>query len=212
MIVQCDFDGTITMNNLSVLLRENFAPGSWREVEKDYVNRRLGVEESNRRQYATVGESRQTLMEFARKHAQFRPGFLKFIEDCGTAGIRFVIVSSGLDFYIEAALGKVGAPDLEIYCAQTSFDRGGVRVTYLDPEGNSIEEGFKKRYQTWLKKQDGPLVYIGDGLSDFEAARAADCVFATDHLARLLGATSVPHHTFADFADIWQQILRLKST
>ena len=38
----------------------------------------------------------------------------------------------------------------------------------------------------WLKKRDNCIIYIGDGLSDLEAARHANYVFATSHLAILL--------------------------
>ena len=210
MIIQCDFDGTITRNNLSVLLREKFASSEWRQVESDYLERRLTVEESNRRQYTLVREPRETLQEFICQQAEFRPGFLPFIQRCRDAGIRFVIVSSGLDFYIEAALGKIGAPELELRCARTSFGQNGVLVTYFDPEGNVIEEGFKKRYLTWFKSQDEPIIYVGDGLSDFDAASSADYVFAVEQLHRLLSTSSVPHYTFSDFNDIWQQISRIE--
>jgi 2-hydroxy-3-keto-5-methylthiopentenyl-1-phosphate phosphatase len=37
MIIQCDFDGTIIRNNLSVLIREHFAPDAWRAIEADYL-------------------------------------------------------------------------------------------------------------------------------------------------------------------------------
>jgi len=51
MIIQCDFDGTIIENNLSVLIREYFAPEAWRAIETDYLEGRITVEESNRRQF-----------------------------------------------------------------------------------------------------------------------------------------------------------------
>ena len=160
MIIQCDFDGTITMNNVSVVLRERFASSEWQEVESDYLHGRLTVEQSNGQQYALIKETKETLQEYARQKVEVRPGFLPFVEHCRANGIRFVIVSSGLDFYIEAVLSNIGALDLELHCARASFGEDGIGVTYLDPEGNIIEEGFKKRYLTWLRSQDEPIIYI----------------------------------------------------
>jgi len=208
MIVQCDFDGTITTNNLSVLIRERFGHTGWRKIESDYLRGRLTVEQSNRQQYAPIKESRRTLVEFACQNFELRPGFLPFVEYCRATGIRFTIVSSGLDFYIEAVLGAIGAPAPELHCARTSFDQDGIAVTYLDPEGNTIADGFKNRYLTWLKKQGKPVIYIGDGLSDLDAASAGDLVFAVDPLHRFLDTISVPHYTFSDFNDIRHQIDR----
>ena len=210
MIIQCDFDGTITKNNLSVLIRERFAPADWHKIEADYLRGRLTVEQSNRLQYALVKEPRKTLVELACQNVEFRPGFLPFVEFCQDKGIRFIIVSSGLDFYIEAVLSALGAPALELHRARTSFGQDGNTVTYLDPEGNTLETGFKNRYLTWLKKQGKPVIYIGDGLSDLEAASAADFVFAVNHLHRLLNATAVPHSTFSDFNDLQDQIISLR--
>lgn len=210
MIIQCDFDGTITTNNLSVLLRERFASSEWQEIESNYIHGRLTVEQSNGQQYKLIKESKKTLQEFAYRNVKFRSGFLQFIENCWGTGIRFVIVSSGLDFYIEAALSNIGAPNLELYCAQTSFEKSGITVTYLDPEGNFIENGFKRRYLSWLRNQDKPLIYMGDGLSDLDAAYVADYVFAVDQLHSLLSANSVPHYIFSNFSDVWQQLCHLR--
>ena len=211
MIIQCDFDGTITTNNLSVLIREKFAPSEWRNIESDYVKGRLTVEQSNRVQYTLVRETRETLVEFVIDNFKLRPGFLEFVNNCRDKGIRFAIVSSGLDFYIEAVLGSIGITDLEVHCAGTAFTKDGVIVTYLDAEGHVIDSGFKKKYLAWLMGQGRPVVYLGDGLSDFDAASAADYVFACDHLRRLLSASSVPHYEFSDFSDVWQQISHLEN-
>jgi len=138
MIVQCDFDGTITMNNLSVLLRNEFAHGEWREIEADYFRRLHTVEQSNRKQYVLIKEPKSVLVDFVRQNIEVRPGFLEFVDYCKANGIRFVVVSSGLDFYIKTVLSNVNAPTLELYCGQTSFGKNGIAVTYFDPEGNRI--------------------------------------------------------------------------
>ncbi len=210
MIIQCDFDGTITTNNISIALRERFASGNWWEVEAEYLRGNLSVERSNWQQYRLIKESREVLQDFARQHFELRPGFLEFIRSCRAAGIRFVIVSSGLDFYVEAVLKQIRAPQLELHCARASFTSDGISITYFDPEGNAIEEGFKKGYLTWLKRQGQPLIYIGDGLSDLEAASSADFVFAVNNLRQILSDSTVPHCAFTDFHDIWRQICQME--
>ena len=206
MIVQCDFDGTITMNNLSVLLRDKFAGGNWREVEVDYFGGRLTVEQSNQQQYLLINEPRKVLIEFVRQNIEMRPGFLEFVDYCRANSIRFVIVSSGLDFYIKTVLSNINAPVLELYCGQTTFGKNGIDVTYFDPEGNRIEGGFKDSYLAWLRDSGEPVVYIGDGLSDFDAASTAEYVFAIEHLHIMLSNATIQHYTFSDFNDIQKEI------
>ena len=202
MIIQCDFDGTIITNNMSLLLREKFATGGWRQIENDYLHGYLTVEQSNMLQYALIKEPKEKLQEFVCQHIEVRPGFLEFVKYCRDTGIPLVIVSSGLDFYIETVLIQIGMRNLELHCGQTAFGKDGIIVSYTDPEGNIINEGFKKKYLAWLKKRDNNIIYIGDGLSDLEAARNADYVFATGHLLRLLSADSIAYSAFSDFYDL----------
>jgi len=206
MIIQCDFDGTITTNNISLLLREKFAIGNWRKIESDYLGGRLAVEESNKRQYALIKESKERLQAFVRQHIELRPGFVEFVRYCQESAIPFAIVSSGLDFYIEPVLVEIGVPDLELHCGRTSFSRGGIDIAYYDPVGNIVREGFKKKYLAWLRRRGGRVAYIGDGLSDLEAARQADHVFATGHLLDLLDSYSIERSAFSDFYDLQRQI------
>jgi len=206
MIIQCDFDGTIIRNNLSVLIREKYACSDWQKIDSDYLHGRITVEQSNKLQFALIKEPKERLQAFVRQHIELRPGFVEFIRYCQESAIPFAIVSSGLDFYIEPVLVEIGMPDLELHCGRTSFNRGGIDVSYYDPVGNIVSEGFKKKYLTWLKKRGENIIYLGDGLSDLEAARQADHVFATGHLLDLLGTQSTTCSAFSDFYDLQRQI------
>ena len=202
MIIQCDFDGTIITNNMSLLLREEFAAGAWRQLENDYLHGYLTVEQSNMLQFTLIKEPKEKLQEFICQHIEVRPGFLEFVRYCRDTGIPLVIVSSGLDFYIETVLTQIGMRNLELHCGQTTFGKDGIIVSYTDPAGNIINEGSKIKYLDWLRKRDTNITYIGDGLSDLEAARNADHVFATSHLLRLLNNDSIACSAFSDFFDL----------
>jgi len=206
MIIQCDFDGTIIRNNLSVLLREKYACGDWQKIDSDYLHGHLTVEQSNKLQFALIKEPKERLQAFVRQHIELRPGFVEFVRHCQESAIPFAIVSSGLDFYIEPVLVEIGMPDLELHCGRTFFSRDGINVSYYDPEGNVLNQGFKKKYLTWLRKRGTNIIYLGDGLSDLEAARQADHVFATGHLLDLLDTHSIARSAFSDFYDLIHQV------
>ncbi|MBA7491831.1 2-hydroxy-3-keto-5-methylthiopentenyl-1-phosphate phosphatase [subsurface metagenome] len=97
-------------------------------------------------------------------------------------------------------------PDLELHCGRTSFSRDGINVSYYDPKGNVLNQGFKTKYLTWLRKRGTNIIYLGDGLSELEAARQADHVFATGHLLDLLDTHSIARSAFSDFYDLVRQI------
>ena len=210
MIVQCDFDGTIIKNNLSVLLRQRYAGGDWHKIESDYFNGYLTVEQSNKLQFALIKEPKEKLQEFACQHIEIRQGFVEFVTYCLENSIEFVIVSSGLDFYIEPVLTRIEVTDLELHCGLTFFSDNGIIVSYTDPGGRIINEGFKRKYLASLKKRGENVIYVGDGLSDLEAARGADYIFATAQLLKLLSTESIPCHNFSDFYDILHQVRQLQ--
>ena len=184
MIVQCDFDGTIIKNNLSVLLRQRYAGGDWHKIESDYFNGYLTVEQSNKLQFALIKEPKEKLQEFACQHIEIRQGFVEFVTYCLENSIEFVIVSF--------------------------FSDNGIIVSYTDPGGRIINEGFKRKYLASLKKRGENVIYVGDGLSDLEAARGADYIFATAQLLKLLSTESIPCHNFSDFYDILHQVRQLQ--
>ncbi len=206
MIIQCDFDGTIISNNLSVLLREKYACGDWQRINSDYLRGHLTVEQSNKLQFTLIKEPKERLQAFVRQHIELRPGFIEFVRYCQESAIPFAIVSSGLDFYIEPVLAEIGMPDLELHCGRTSFSSDGIDVVYYDPVGNIVSEGFKRKYLTWLKERGTNIIYLGDGLSDLEAACQADHVFATGHLLELLSTHSIACSAFSDFYDLQRQV------
>ena len=206
MIIQCDFDGTIIRNNLSVLLRETFAQGDWQKIDSDYLLGHLTVEQSNKLQFAFIKEPKEKLQEFVRQHIELRPGFLEFVGYCRKHAIPIVIVSSGLDFYIKPVLAQISMPDLELHCGKTFFGKDGIIVSYYDPEGNIIKKGFKGKHLSSLKRRCNKVVYIGDGLSDLESACQADYVFATGHLSKLLSLKSVLYYPFSNFQDVLHRV------
>ncbi len=210
MIIQCDFDGTIIRNNLSLLVREHFAPDAWRAIETGYLEGRITVEESNKRQFALIKEPKERLQEFVRCHIDIRQDFTEFIADCEAKGNQLVIVSSGLDFYIEVVLSELNMSDIELYCGKSEFNKKGIMVSYADQNGNTIEHSFKISYLNWLKQRGKKIIYIGDGLSDLEAACDADYVFATGHLATLLKEEHVSWSYFNSFIDIRNKLTLLE--
>ena len=104
MIIQCDFDGTIIRNNLSVLLREKYAGGDWQKIDSDYLHGQLTVEQSNKLQFTLIKEPKEKLQEFARQHVEIRPGFVEFVGYCRESAIPLVIVSTRFAFFDNSVL------------------------------------------------------------------------------------------------------------
>ena len=206
MLIQCDFDGTIVRHNLGVLFREAFAHGDWKSVETAYAQHRITVEECNRWQYRLIREPIESLQDFACQHIEIRPGFAEFVGYCQQNNIPLVIVSNGVDFYIQAILARIGMSHLELHCGHGVFSEDGIIVSYEDHEGNPLDSSFKGRYLKWLRQRDSTIVYLGDGYSDIAPASQADHVLATGALPDMLEAESIAAIPFDDFYQVVHEI------
>ncbi|MFU8796251.1 MAG: HAD-IB family phosphatase, partial [Dehalococcoidia bacterium] len=118
-VVQCDFDGTITEEDASFYLLDAHAEGDWRRLLQEYRQRRISVWDFNTRAFSMVRAPRSELLRTLRDNVKVRPGFQEFIDYCMTKGLRFAVVSNGLDFYIEAIMRNLGLQNIEVHAADT---------------------------------------------------------------------------------------------
>jgi len=183
-IVQCDFDGTITEKDVSFLLMDAFADGNWRQLLNEYREGRISVGAFNTKAFTMVKADKQTLLDFifTKSKVEIRAGFNELLTYCSKKGFKFVIVSNGLDFYIEAILRDIGVENIEVFAAQTQFSPDGLEVKYIGPDGRQLEDSFKEAYTELFLKRGYRVVYVGNGISDFSPARQAHHIFATPDL------------------------------
>jgi len=202
LIVQCDFDNTITVGAVSFIVRDAFGPDALEQMEEEYIQGKYTVEQSNVRQFAMISASKQELEEVIRERTVVREGFPEFVSYCRDESIRFVVVSSGLDLYIKPVMEMLGLSDVEVYSGKGEITPSGIKVSYTDPSGSPLRRGFKDSYVPYLRGADDTVVYLGDGLSDVGPARLADFVMAHGTLAKLLRAEGTRFRTFDTFHDV----------
>jgi 2-hydroxy-3-keto-5-methylthiopentenyl-1-phosphate phosphatase len=120
-----------------------------------------------------------------------------------------VIVSNGLDFYIQEILKELGYADIEVHAAHTRFYNDGIEVQYIGPDGKRMEDGLKEMYIKLFLQDGYKVVYIGDGESDIIPARHAHTVIARDQLLHHCYQNSIPCESFADLNDVVKKLERL---
>ena len=202
LLVQCDFDDTISVGNVSIAIREAFGPGEWRRMDEEYHAGKYSVEESNIRQFALVPATAKDIEDFVFSEVVVRDGFADFVEYCRSEGVRLVVVSSGLDLYIDPTLRRIGLDHLEVHSGQARVNGTGIRVEYADPSGSVIVRGFKESFLRDFKRSGNTVAYIGDGLSDIVPAGEADFVIARSTLRGHLKAEGIPFYSFETFNDV----------
>ena len=201
--VLSDFDGTITTNNVLNSLYGKFAPPSYRETLERWNRGEISTMEEIETVFATISASRVEMESFL-DSVELDPGFPSLLNYCLEAGIKFVIVSDGLVWYIEYIMRHQEIQEVEeVYACEIHFDQGGYRFSYpwFDPSTpmRSVSKSTIVRdYQSWGYK----VVFIGDGVSDFEAAQVADIVYARDVLLDYTKDHGIQAREFSNMGDI----------
>jgi 2-hydroxy-3-keto-5-methylthiopentenyl-1-phosphate phosphatase len=201
-LVQCDFDGTITEEDISFLLLDAFAQGEWRRVLRKYREHKISVGEFNTRAFAMVKADEHTLLEALKGRVEVREGFRELVKYCLEKSFGLVVVSNGLDFYIRAVLTDLGLGNIEVHAAQAFFNPEGMEVRYVGPDGKRLNDGFKEAYVESFLKLGYGVIYIGNGDSDVAPAKSAHHVFATGDLLVYCKENSLNCKPFQDFRDV----------
>jgi len=210
ILVQCDFDNTVAVDDISFMILDVFGDKNWRDVLREYREGRITVGAFNRRTFSTVKADEPTLLNYVlTSNVVLRPGFKDLVNYCAKKGYEFVIVSNGLDFYIKAILKNISVNKVKVFAAKTLFNPNGLDVRYIGPDGSHLDSGFKESYTDLFLSQGYRVVYVGDGASDVAPAQKVRHIFARDELLRRCkekGWTCIP---FVDFTDVVEGMERL---
>jgi len=202
MIVQCDFDGTLTVEDMGFYLLDNFAKGDWRQWLEDYRDKKITVGEFNSRAFATVRTAKEELLAAIRSETRLREGFSELVAYCREKDFRIAIVSNGVDFYINSILADAGLGDVEAHAATSRFHPGGLKVQYIGPDDIPLNDDFKAAYTRFFLKEGYKVAYVGNGPSDANPASLSQHVFARDGLLEYCKERNLPCQPFDDMHDV----------
>lgn len=203
ILVQCEFDGAITEEDVGAALLRMFGPTAADDSLARSEEQRLAT------LYAQVDADRETVLDFVLGVVVVRYDFDQFVNYCRGESIRLVIVSTGLDLYITPTLELLGFEGLETHTGKATFVENMLRVEYAGPNGVSIDRGFKSGFVRSFREQGHTVVYVGAGASCLDAAREADFAIARDALAEAMLEEGLPHHTFDTFGDVARRIIEI---
>lgn len=203
-VIFCDFDGTVTEEDNIIAIMEEFAPEGWEEIKDGVLNRRLSIREGVGRMFSLLPSAlKNEIIEFAVTNARIRPGFHEFIGFCEREGIPVYIVSGGIDFFLYPIIEKFGKIE-GVYCNHSDFSSSMIKICWPHgcDEHCSNDCGCCKPSIMRKLIQPGTFsIVIGDSVTDFEAAKQADHVFARDYLQEKCEEWRIPHLPFETFYD-----------
>lgn len=202
----CDFDGTVSPNDIGAAFAERFSPDGVAERLPEITEwraGRLGHRALTQAQCAVMRVSEAEALEFTRGFT-LDPAFAPFVREVRERGDHVMVVSEGFGFYVADQLERAGLGDVPWAANKLEFRPDGRLVPsfpFADPAcdrcGN-CKAGHVHRYQA----QGDLVVMVGDGDSDRHGAMAADAVLARRALLEWCRTIGVAHVEVRDFNDV----------
>ncbi|HEU4364653.1 MAG TPA: MtnX-like HAD-IB family phosphatase [Candidatus Krumholzibacteria bacterium] len=208
--VLCDFDGTVAQDDVGNLLFRTFAAnGDAAAVVSKWQRGEISSRECLEQEASLAQCCAEELQKFVNARP-LDPYFKDFHDFARQRGIEVVVLSDGLDYYIEQILIRNGLGEIEFFANQLRLEGQKMRVAF--PWYNLLECtdcGCCKTHHLLRYREEGYfIVYVGDGLSDRCPCESADLVFAKGDLLAHCRQKDIAHVEFRNFRDVEREVLK----
>lgn len=213
-LVLSDFDGTVTLRDTGWVVFDALGLKEAWDWEYRWRDGEISSMECLAGQWGLVDVPREELLEIV-DNAGLDEAFGEFVKRARAAGAEVVVLSDGLDFYLDRMLARVGfsiCPEdpepgddscLTRYVNHGEFTEEGIQITFPHRDADcDLCGNCKSAHLERLRRCFERVIYIGDGYSDRCPAERSDLVFAKDHLAQLLDEKGLLYLPFESFDDI----------
>jgi 2-hydroxy-3-keto-5-methylthiopentenyl-1-phosphate phosphatase len=213
----CDFDGTITKNDVWVNSLGKFIKNQDRFLQlcKDFVDLKISSKHCINEELSLVEDFDFDIFNSYLDTEEIDEHFPNFLKYCEENNFEVIVLSEGLDYYINYIL-KNNDIKLKLYSN---------KIICVNSEGNiSIRAGFPFSDENcnWcgVSKRNAVIsntnetdneisVFIGDGVSDGCASNYADIIFAKKNLASYCWKNNITYFEYSNFLDIENKLKKL---
>jgi 2-hydroxy-3-keto-5-methylthiopentenyl-1-phosphate phosphatase len=206
-----DFDGTIAVEDVGSRMFQTFAGGQANEIVRHYLDGSITARACLTRECEAVESATPGVVEQFIGQFSLDPTFKGFVEFCSGRDIPLVVLSDGLDFYVERLLKINGFGELPFFSNHLEFVSAGTLTKLVPSFPHTDAEcllcgNCKRNHLLTLSADDDIIVYVGDGISDRCPVRYADIVFAKGSLIRYCQEQNITYHEFRNFNDVIQRL------
>ncbi|NED66187.1 MtnX-like HAD-IB family phosphatase [Streptomyces sp. SID10244] len=207
--ILCDFDGTISLEDVIDSLLEKYGQPGWQELEDQWKAGKIGSRECMQGQVRLLKLDPATL-DAHLDQVQIDPGFAAFVSRAEQLGVPLRIVSDGLDHAIHRILANHGLSRLPVVANHLRWcdDHWELESPY---QAEGCRSGTCKcTCAAQARANEAPRVLmIGDGSSDFCVSKDADFVFAKRRLITHCTHAGIEHAAIDTFHDAIALLPRL---
>jgi 2-hydroxy-3-keto-5-methylthiopentenyl-1-phosphate phosphatase len=180
VLVICDFDGTVSRTDVGNGLFNRFTGRGWQAIDDAYCSGEIGSREAYTRVAAILEGDRDRMLAFVLREAELDRHFPAFRQFCREKALDLIIVSDGLDFYIDAVLQRHNLGDIPVHANRTVFRAGqppAIEFPWASEDCGrcgTCKRGILRSRRDCYDR----IVYVGNGHSDVCPSAEADLVFA----------------------------------
>jgi 2-hydroxy-3-keto-5-methylthiopentenyl-1-phosphate phosphatase len=230
-LVLCDFDGTISVEDTGIaVINALNLEAAW-EMEHVWRRGEISSMECLAGQWAMVKLPPDELLALLDSFP-LHQDFVDFWALIHRRQAAFVVVSDGLDLYIDRMMARMGLTTCpgedwasEVISAaargkrppvsecvprfanRATLDETGVHVEFPHRTPVCAQCGnCKLNHLFELRPHFDRVIYIGDGHSDMCPAKYADLLFARSHLAEDAASRGIPFIPFDGFSGVIQRL------
>ena len=217
-VIFCDFDGTITVNDNIVAIMKQFQPTGWDGIVERILSKQMTIREGVGTMFSLLPVSRRDEIEHYSIHnITIRDGFGDLLDFCAQQTVDFYVTSGGIDFFVYPTLEPYPIARDHIFCNHSDFSGETIRVTWPHPCDEHCHNDCGMCKTTVMRRfpsDQYTRIVIGDSITDVEAAKIADHVFARSHLiesCKQLGITCHEYETFYDVLAKLKEVIACSS-
>jgi 2,3-diketo-5-methylthio-1-phosphopentane phosphatase len=207
--ILCDFDGTVASDDVGNMLFKRFnTNGGTDDIVERWHRGEISSRECLEREAEMARAPRRDLDKFILER-KLDPYFKDFHDFAKKRGMEVVIMSDGLDYYIETMLVRNGLGEIDFFANSLQIEGDRLKVGF--PYFNLLECedcGCCKTHHLYRYREDGYyIIYVGDGKSDCCPCETADLVFAKGKLLKFCQEKGIDHIRFRNFRDVEREVL-----
>jgi len=212
--IYIDFDGTITQTDIGEHMFLKFGdPKKSQSIINEWISGKINSKTVWIELCKTVENFNKVEFNKFLETVEIDPYFLEFTEYCKKKEFPVVILSDGLDYYIDKITKKFHFEDLTLFSNKLSFDKDNNLIPsfpFTDEECTECAN-CKRNHILNSSDDDDITIYIGDGYSDTCAAEYCDYIFAKRSLLKFCEKNRVPYFPFKTFMDVQKIVEQLSS-
>jgi len=203
MKVFCDFDGTISVNDVGAEFFNTFTKKKNIDIVKEWIAGKITAKECLTLECSLVRATKEEVDKLL-NNQKIETSFINFIDVLSKNNIELIIMSDGFDYYISNILKKYKLENIIYYSNRLIFydsNRVKPEFPYYDPECPMCAS-CKGLQIKRLKSDNEVSVYIGDGYTDRCAVSHVDVIFAKGDFFSYCLENNILCYNFNNFNDV----------